>query len=197
MPSFNHFDFLAPYYDRFIKPNDPARFGVLAGLPVNGLLLDVGGGTGQKTSQLLGMAAGIVIADSSMGMLSQASQRRGLVTICTQSEQMPFQDGSFERVIMIDALHHVADYRRTIREMWRVVKPGGRIIIEEPDIRTSAVKIMAIIEKLTLMRSQFIDPLKIAEEFADFNGRVNIEVEASTAWIMIDKLAAQPKGVTR
>ena len=187
MTHFNHFDFLAPYYDRFIKPSDPARFCALTGLPVSGRLLDAGGGTGRKTSSLLSMVTDTVIADSSMGMLAQASKKGGIKTICAESERLPFDDESFERVIMVDALHHVYDYRSTAKELWRVVKPGGRIVIEEPDIRTMPVKIMAIIEKLALMRSHFISPQKIAISFAYPNAKVNIEVEDSTAWIVINK----------
>ena len=38
---------------------------------------------------------------------------------------------SFERVIMVDALHHVYNHARAAAELWRFVKPGGRIVIEE------------------------------------------------------------------
>ena len=81
MATFNHFDILAPYYDRFINPADPSRFSRLAGLPVAGLLLDVGGGTGQKSLPLREMVSGIVVADSSKGMLFQASKKVGLTEI--------------------------------------------------------------------------------------------------------------------
>ena len=67
-----------------------------------------------------------------------------------------FKDKSFDRVIMVDALHHVKDYRITIHELWRVLMPGGRIVIEEPDIQTFPVKLMALVEKIALMRSHFI-----------------------------------------
>jgi ubiquinone/menaquinone biosynthesis C-methylase UbiE len=188
MTHFNHFDFLSPYYDRFIKYKDPTRFSVLAGLPTEGFLLDAGGGTGRKSYPFLKMVSRIIIADSSMGMLSQASKKGGFITICGETEQLPFADSSFERVIMVDALHHVADYRSTAKELWRLVKPGGRIVIEEPDIRSGAVKIMALIEKLALMRSHFIPPQEIADSFRYPNSSVNIEVEASNAWIVINKL---------
>lgn len=187
MPSFNHFDFLAPIYDRFMKNDDFARLSVIAGLPVQGRLLDAGGGTGQKSYPFLKMVTHVVIADSSMGMITRAAKKKGLITVCSETERLPFKDETFDRVIMIDALHHVSDYRETIVELWRMVRPGGRIVIEEPDIRTMPIKIVAIIEKLTLMRSHFISPQKIAAAFTYPNAEVKIKNETSIAWIIINK----------
>jgi 2-polyprenyl-3-methyl-5-hydroxy-6-metoxy-1,4-benzoquinol methylase len=189
MAHFNHFDFLAPLYDRFIKPIDPGCIRSLAGLPVSGNLLDVGGGTGRISYLLRNLVTGIVIADSSMGMLTQATRKSALITVCSNSEELPFKDESFERVIMVDALHHVNDYRATADELWRVVKSGGRIIIEEPNILTLPVKFIAIVEKLALMRSHFVSPNMIRDTFCYPNANTRIENEGSTSWVVIDKLS--------
>jgi ubiquinone/menaquinone biosynthesis C-methylase UbiE len=189
MAPFDHFDFAAPYYDRFIKPRDISRFVHMVNLPTVGILLDVGGGTGQKSLPLLSMAGGLIIVDSSMGMLAQAKQKNGLVTICTAAELLPFSDETIDRVIMVDALHHVLNYQTTASEMWRVTKPGGRIVIEEPDIRKTPIKMLAIIEKILLMRSHFVSPQGIAACFNHPNAKVSIETDDATAWIIIDKQA--------
>jgi ubiquinone/menaquinone biosynthesis C-methylase UbiE len=187
MMPFNHFDFLAPFYDRFMKHADPAKYVVRLGLPVSGMLLDAAGGTGGKAHPLFGMVSGIVIADSSIGMLTEAEKKAGLNTVCSETEQLPFRGGSFEGIIMVDALHHVVDYQVTANELWRVLKPGGRIVIEEPDIRTFPVKMMAAVEKLVLMRSHFKSPQDIADAFNHPDASVYIEVENSTAWIVVSK----------
>ncbi|NJD60853.1 MAG: hypothetical protein C3F13_10245 [Anaerolineales bacterium] len=188
MRSFNHFDWVAPYYDRFIKPTDASGFITLLKLPTSGYLLDAAGGTGRKSFPLHGLAAGIVVADSSMGMLYQAHGKGSLMAVCTETEQLPFKAGSFERIIMVDALHHVSDQHHTLVELWRLLKPGGRLVIEEPDFCTVPVKILAIMEKLALMRSHFLSPQAIGVELSYPDAKVTIHHYKTTAWIVADKL---------
>jgi ubiquinone/menaquinone biosynthesis C-methylase UbiE len=187
MAHFNHFDFLAPIYDRFIKPKDPVKLRALLDIPDSSNLLDVGGGTGRISFMLRDSVKRIVIADSSIGMLTQAMNKNCFLIVCLNSEGLPFKAGSFERVIMVDALHHVYDYKATANELWRVVKPGGRIVIEEPNIHKMPVKITAIVEKLTLMRSHFVSPLEISNSFSYPNANTFIEREGFTAWVVVDK----------
>jgi ubiquinone/menaquinone biosynthesis C-methylase UbiE len=187
MAHFNHFDVLAPIYDRFVKPMDLTKLRLLVGLPISGRLLDVGGGTGRISHSLRNLVTEAVIADSSMGMLTQSTKKDGLTSVCSNSKELPFENETFERVIMVDALHHVRDYQATIAELWRVVKPGGRIMIEEPDIRTTSIKFMALIEKLAFMRSHFVSPQSISGAFNYKNASARIEKEGSNSWVVIDK----------
>lgn len=179
----DHFDIIAPIYAR-VTYSALEKMRELGGLPVEGRLLDIGGGTGRVASALLKDVDEVVIADVSMGMLRQAP-RSSLKPVCSHSEKLPFPDNFFERVIMVDALHHVIDQPASAREMLRVLKPGGRIIIEEPDINTFAVKLIALAEKLLLMRSHFLAPLEIASLFP--SGSAEIVSEDSSAWVVISK----------
>jgi ubiquinone/menaquinone biosynthesis C-methylase UbiE len=188
MSVFDHFDILAPFYERVISPHEPSRLIKLALLPVEGYLLDVGGGTGRVASALRGMASRIIVADLSLGMLRQAANKNGLELTCTSSEDLPFDSDSFDRIIMVDALHHVYSYADTAHELWRVLKPGGLIVIEEPDIRTLSVKIVAALEKLALMRSHFVSPSHIQSLFSYRNAKTYIEVDGYTSWVVIKKV---------
>jgi ubiquinone/menaquinone biosynthesis C-methylase UbiE len=85
----------------------------------------------------------------------------------------------------VDALHHVVHHADSAREMFRVLKPGGLLVIEEPDIRTFGVKLIALAEKLLLMRSHFLSPDQIVELFT--LGKKNIRAEDGTAWVIIRK----------
>jgi len=85
-------------------------------------------------------------------------------------------------------LHHVYDQAQTLQELWRVLQPGGLLIIEEPDIRSFGVKLIALGEKLALMRSHFLAPQRIAAFFTAPDARVHIHTEQATAWIVVQKL---------
>ncbi|MGB9879647.1 MAG: class I SAM-dependent methyltransferase, partial [Anaerolineae bacterium] len=68
----SHFDFLAPFYEAFIKPRAPQKLVDLAASPTEGRLLDAGGGTGRVAQFLQGMAAAVVVVDLSLSMLKEA-----------------------------------------------------------------------------------------------------------------------------
>ncbi|MCJ7733263.1 MAG: methyltransferase domain-containing protein, partial [Anaerolineales bacterium] len=89
--------------------------------------------------------------------------------------------------IIIDALHHVCDQAQTAAELWRVLKPGGKLIIEEPNIHHWAVKLIAVAEKIALMRSQFLNPTAIASLFTTGETKPQIILEEYTAWVVVDK----------
>lgn len=180
---FDHFSLIAPIYAR-ARYHAVENMRKFAALPVEGRLLDVGGGTGRVASALHALVDEVIVTDLSMGMVRQ-TDRSMLEPACCSSEQLPFPKDSFERVILVDALHHIMDQAATAREMLRVVKPGGLIIIEEPDIRTFGVKLIALAEKLLLMRSHFLSPEEIRMLFP--KAKTKIFTEDSSAWIVVEK----------
>ncbi|MCJ7435102.1 MAG: methyltransferase domain-containing protein [Anaerolineales bacterium] len=181
---FDHFDVIAPIFAR-TNYSSLELMRKLAALPTKGRLLDVGGGTGRVTLGLRADVDEIVIADVSLGMLRQSASLPGLRAVGGYSEALPFPDASFERVIMVDALHHVINHAESACEMFRVLKPGGRIVIQEPDIQTFGVKLIALAEKLLLMRSHFLNADSIAALFP--NAKTNIILQDSSAWVIAEK----------
>lgn len=182
---FDHFGLIAPLFSRV----EYARLETMleqADLPTSGRVLDAGGGTGRVASAIRAHVREVVVADPSFGMLRQADRTR-LKLACSNSEALPFPDEFFERIIMVDALHHVFSQDATVRELYRVLKPGGRIVIEEPDIRTFGVKMIAVAEKLLLMRSHFLSPQKIVDLFSFDSAMATIHAAEGNAWIVIEK----------
>ena len=82
---FDHFDLLAPFYDRAIRFSRLERMLDFVDLPSDGLLLDAGGGTGRVAAALRPYVREVLVADLSIGMLRQA-RRKGLKGIITATE---------------------------------------------------------------------------------------------------------------
>jgi ubiquinone/menaquinone biosynthesis C-methylase UbiE len=187
----DHFGFLAPYYDRVFGPPDPARLLDILKLPVDGRLLDAGGGTGRVSSQLVPYVSDLIISDVSPKMLQQAKQKGCCSPAAAHVEFLPFTDDSFDRVLVVDALHHFCDQQESIVELVRVLKPGGRLVIEEPDLNRFAVKMVALAEKAALMQSHFYYPDEIRDMVSAQGLQTRVVSEgAFAAWVVADKTAA-------
>ena len=184
----DHFGFLAPFYDRVIGPPDPARLLEHLRLPVAGRLLDAGGGTGRVSSQLRPFVDDLFISDVSAKMLQEARGKEMCCPVVALVEELPFPDNSFERLLVVDALHHFNNQGQAIAELVRILKPGGRLLIEEPDLNRFTVKMIAIAEKAALMRSHFFYPSEIRDMIAAHGLSVQIETDGSfAAWVIADK----------
>ena len=90
----DHFDVLAPRYDRLIGPPDLTRLRALLDLPTAGWVLDVGGGTGRIVAQLRPLAGQLMLLDRSQPMLRQA-QDKGLWPIQSDVARLPLHSGLF------------------------------------------------------------------------------------------------------
>ena len=185
----DHFDALAPLYDRLIGPPNPACLRALLDLPTTGWVLDAGGGTGRIAAQLRVLTGHLVLLDRSQPMLRQA-QGKGLWPIQGDVARLPFPDACFDRAVVVDALHHFADQPAAIDELLRVLKPGGRLVIEEPDIARFAVKLVALAERLALMGSSFAPPSEICAMVVAHAAQARIVRDGGfAAWVGAEKAA--------
>lgn len=103
--------------------------------PDSRLLLDVGAGTGNLTAHLLGCRGRVVASDLSTGMLAALARRhaatdRFSIQPLNGTDLRPLADASVDLVAAYSVLHHVPDYLALVREMARVVRVGGVILIE-------------------------------------------------------------------
>lgn len=98
--------------------------------------LDVGCGTGNLTAHLIAAGATVTAADLAGSFLALVAERFGAtgkldgVLPLNGTDLRPAADGAFDLVATYSVLHHVPDYAALVREMARVVAPGGVVLID-------------------------------------------------------------------
>ncbi|WP_375497312.1 demethylmenaquinone methyltransferase [uncultured Jatrophihabitans sp.] len=97
-------------------------------------VLDLAAGTGVSTAELTRGGADAVACDFSLGMLRagrSSRRRRTLPFVAGDATRLPFADGSFDAVTISFGLRNVSDVPAALRDMARVVRPGGRLVVCE------------------------------------------------------------------
>lgn len=98
-------------------------------------ILDLAAGTGTSSMAFVPSGAHVVAADFSRGMIAEGRRRHGHVPnlefVQADATDLPFADGEFDAVTMSFGLRNVNDPRRALRELRRVTRPGGRIVVCE------------------------------------------------------------------
>lgn len=93
-------------------------------------VLDLAAGSGVSTAELARSGAWCVAADFSLGMLS-VGRERGLPMVAADALALPFADAAFDAVTISFGLRNLVDTEAGLREMARVVRPGGRLVVCE------------------------------------------------------------------
>jgi demethylmenaquinone methyltransferase/2-methoxy-6-polyprenyl-1,4-benzoquinol methylase len=97
-------------------------------------ILDLAAGTGVSTLQLINAGADAVACDFSLGMLRAGKSNRArwrVPFVAGDGMHLPFADESFDAVTISFGLRNIANAPMALREMMRVVKPGGRLVVCE------------------------------------------------------------------
>lgn len=98
-------------------------------------VLDCGCGTGDLLRSLAPLCELVLGTDISRAMLDRASplMAANVLLACGAGEAMPLVDETFDVVCFRGALHHMAKEKDALREAARVLKPGGRLMLSEPN----------------------------------------------------------------
>jgi SAM-dependent methyltransferase len=108
-------------------------------------LLDVACGSGGPTLRMARLAGchvvGTDIQAEGIAAATAAAEQAGLAERARfiqhdASQPLPFPDASFDALLCIDAINHLPDRPAGLREWWRVLKPGGRLVFTDPIIVT-------------------------------------------------------------
>ncbi len=104
-------------------------------------VLDLASGTGDLASRfagLVGPEGRVVMSDINLAMLEEGRKRMvdaghvgNVEYLQINAEEIPFPDNSFDCVTIGFGLRNVTDKDKALREMFRVIKPGGRVLVLE------------------------------------------------------------------
>ncbi|MHB8452688.1 MAG: demethylmenaquinone methyltransferase [Mycobacteriales bacterium] len=101
------------------------------------LVLDLAAGTGTSSSAIAASGAVVIGCDFSLGMLRAGAARRGgasaggIRLVAGDGVRLPFRDGAFDAVTISFGLRNVNDSGACLAELWRVTRPGGRLVVCE------------------------------------------------------------------
>ncbi|OII61829.1 bifunctional demethylmenaquinone methyltransferase/2-methoxy-6-polyprenyl-1,4-benzoquinol methylase [Streptomyces sp. CC53] len=95
-------------------------------------VLDLAAGTGTSSLAFVESGAYVVPCDFSLGMLKEGKRRHPWLPLTAgDATRLPFRDDAFDATTISFGLRNVQDTDAALRELYRVTKPGGRVVICE------------------------------------------------------------------
>ncbi|MBI5300945.1 MAG: class I SAM-dependent methyltransferase [Chloroflexi bacterium] len=107
-------------------------------------VLEIGIGTGRIALPALGRGIPITGIDLSRAMMAElekkiAGQNHRVALVQADANGLPFRDAAFDCAYAVHVYHVVANWQRALRDAWRVVKPGGHLLVNYHDHEPRAV----------------------------------------------------------
>jgi len=128
-------------YDRSVlKRRKVAEIAGLLG-PTEGLrCLDLGSDNGVVSLVLRQRGGSWASADLTEEAVASIRELVGSDVHRVDASRLPFADAEFDRVVVVDMLEHVADEAAFVSELARVTRPGGRLVVNTPHLKRSALR---------------------------------------------------------
>lgn len=155
----------AYYAAHLRRPPDPARY-ILdrpGWVPEGGEILDFGGGDGRWALPLAaGRNAQVTVADVSEAALRRMPAHPRLHPLLFDGRRLPIPDDAFDLVFINHVIHHVEDLAPVLRELRRVVRPGGRIVCIEFHPDCPVTRIYRVFSRFRRHPCTFFRPEELA-----------------------------------
>lgn len=116
-------------------------------------VLDVGCGAGGFLAVLSRLGAEVVGIDISAEFVAACRETidrlglRNAAVHCAPADALPFPDDSFDAVVLVDVLHHMDATEPALREVKRVLRAGGRVLVFEPNKWNPLLYLMCVLDR--------------------------------------------------
>jgi ubiquinone/menaquinone biosynthesis C-methylase UbiE len=170
-----------------------------------GLILDIGGNTAGEATLLTQLGYNIVVGDineTALDISRQRVEKFGLKSpgyVAMDVHHLPFKNESFAAVTVIEALHHFVNYEQALKEIHRVLKPGGKLFSLEPYALNPLRRLSEVRDRLrgTIEKSFYISQLTRLCRNAGFE-MVNVEsVPTGRSSWKLEEVPAYRRPITR
>ncbi|WP_148040308.1 class I SAM-dependent methyltransferase [Marichromatium sp. AB31] len=167
-------------------------------------VLEIGCGSGRVSARLAARAGTLVALDPVQSALHAARARLpAQALVAASGERLPFAPASFDLVVFTLSLHHHRDPARALAEASRVLAPGGRVLVIEPDESGRLERVFAQLvdegaEVAAAQRAVARCPLRLAYD-AGFSGCWRFEDRSELIGSVFDHYALpeDPTAVAR
>lgn len=129
---------------RFWHRNKFYLLNLIGNFSAQDVVLDAGCGSGNVCFALNRQVKKIIGIDSNKEAIKFAKERvlqrksKNIVFLENNLQKIPFKDGSFDKIILFEVVEHlsVAEYKKILAEMLRLLKPNGRLFLTTPNKRS-------------------------------------------------------------
>lgn len=160
------FNAIASKYDLIITTmglsNEKKLLDVIKNFDIE--IADIGGGTGTLAVMMADKGARVTIIDPCSSMTDIANRKNARIKVINAyAEHIPAQSAAFDIVCMRDSLHHMEGQEAVLSEAVRILKPKGKIIIQEFDSASRIGKGLCILERLLGEKTKLISGERLVE----------------------------------
>jgi len=114
------------------------KFVLAQALPLNGSVLEIGTGKGRFLLALARKAKAVTTVDISAEdqqcarlNARYAGVERKITFVLQDAGKLPWADRTFDAVVTMNAMHHIPHFQQVLKEMLRVARPGGKIVMAD------------------------------------------------------------------
>ena len=176
MIPFNHLGWIFKYLGPLIYPQKirESLCSFLIPLSKSASILDLGAGTGimSEFAHACREDLQFTAVDPSEGMLKFSAEY--IETHKAHAEALPFDEISFDAILIGEALHHFHDVDKSIQEMVRVLQNEGRLFIYDFDSSTLIGKFLCRVEKILGEPGNFFPPDRLKQKLESHGFSVHI-----------------------